>query len=1139
MYKNFLQTFLSMRHTAWTYPLRFLIVAVAMLALPQVADAQDLYLLTDDGNTINGITPDEWSGSKLTFSRESNSSSIYTFDINSWTIQSSDNGELRFRILNSNWNGNAYCPDELRTAIGVGANAYEAHYNTSASGKGDNYWYFTPTAGHTYRLTVNAQQNGKIFATVKLDDTTTSGGETSDTHSGLVPSGTSEISRNLWFRSDITGTWPNNMTDALKLTSSNNNNVWTYTIDASSLAKDYINFQLVNSNDNNGQENNYGLCSSIAGEEITVNDKKGNAATLGRSWDGNKGFRFASDEYNTYYVEAVHTSDGWKVAVTGENPKTVYEYSTNDGTSWVKITSSTLNISKFPVIFRQRIGSSLLYFTKDATATAASSENVNGTNEAYYLGTNNIDYATRYSIDENSLKDEGYGYNISLNTTSNTISGIVANAGSGRWLCISDGNGHTEKYLMAPSRIRGGGARSTDLFTYNIKEDRLENVLNVASGSTITYWIENGSGTEVSPQHNTFINNGKSYTFYWDNNDPGQTNSSISRYDVKTNSEPFTEPASKSYYLVGNFEEAHQNINIDPTKDKNLVKLTRYIYYKEYPGVANEDATTAYNAETMDSIIYRATVARPAEGWDQLYLTVATKEAIDAKDWGSYDAWRKMIRPEVQFYGTTSSDDYQKGMDGTALEGGLFSGEDADGHQSQALNPYMNEHQDATSYTFSMNVTYRTYRLMFNDDAMYLVGPAIMSTTTGLPSGWTAGDANQEGVEGKGSEWCGSGIKLTWVPENHCYEYLDNEGKEQKVRLKAGEKFRFCYGRNFMNTWYGEDDNVPNDISDLFTDYKGVGDNNDTQYFNNVTTYRHESNTVTNVHSIVFGLHNKDKDGNGADCRVRLYINHVGNQSLVYYTIDRRFGFVQFSQNYAIDGSNSYKYWRVFSDYVAYQIPDGVRAYYVKSVDNEPKSSYTESQVGTTQIAEITSGFIPANTGVILAATDDATGNNTKAIDFEYYSNPYATSEDAGISKNYMKAAPESGTTVYESDKARNFNFNELTYYVTETSTVDGKQTTTRTAHKMAGFWYPSDVKTANNSAFLQYDDGYVRTQAKPNSLAFTFEALDGNTTTGITKTIVTQEKDDEPYYTISGVRVGKPSVPGVYIHAGKKIIVK
>ena len=36
------------------------------------------------------------------------------------------------------------------------------------------------------------------------------------------------------------------------------------------------------------------------------------------------------------------------------------------------------------------------------------------------------------------------------------------------------------------------------------------------------------------------------------------------------------------------------------------------------------------------------------------------------------------------------------------------------------------------------------------------------------------------------------------------------------------------------------------------------------------------------------------------------------------------------------------------------------------------------------------------------------------------------------------------------------------------------------------------------------------------------------------------QSKDDKSYYTLSGQRLtGKPSQRGVYIHAGKKIVVK
>ena len=45
-------------------------------------------------------------------------------------------------------------------------------------------------------------------------------------------------------------------------------------------------------------------------------------------------------------------------------------------------------------------------------------------------------------------------------------------------------------------------------------------------------------------------------------------------------------------------------------------------------------------------------------------------------------------------------------------------------------------------------------------------------------------------------------------------------------------------------------------------------------------------------------------------------------------------------------------------------------------------------------------------------------------------------------------------------------------------------------------------------------------------------------TTTGIESVENTESDDNAPYYNLSGVRVSKPT-KGVYIHNGKKVIIK
>ena len=43
---------------------------------------------------------------------------------------------------------------------------------------------------------------------------------------------------------------------------------------------------------------------------------------------------------------------------------------------------------------------------------------------------------------------------------------------------------------------------------------------------------------------------------------------------------------------------------------------------------------------------------------------------------------------------------------------------------------------------------------------------------------------------------------------------------------------------------------------------------------------------------------------------------------------------------------------------------------------------------------------------------------------------------------------------------------------------------------------------------------------------------------TGIEE-VNSEETDNEPYYTLGGVKVMKPAKGGIYIHKGKKVIIK
>ena len=73
----------------------------------------------------------------------------------------------------------------------------------------------------------------------------------------------------------------------------------------------------------------------------------------------------------------------------------------------------------------------------------------------------------------------------------------------------------------------------------------------------------------------------------------------------------------------------------------------------------------------------------------------------------------------------------------------------------------------------------------------------------------------------------------------------------------------------------------------------------------------------------------------------------------------------------------------------------------------------------------------------------------------------------------------------------------------------------------------------------VSYDDFGPNSEAKKvPALFFDFANVDG--TTGIDEVVNTTVKNnDGKYYTLSGQQVEKPTAGGVYIHNGKKFVVK
>lgn len=319
---------------------------------------------------------------------------------------------------------------------------------------------------------------------------------------------------------------------------------------------------------------------------------------------------------------------------------------------------------------------------------------------------------------------------------------------------------------------------------------------------------------------------------------------------------------------------------------------------------------------------------------------------------------------------------------------------------------------------------------------------------------------------------------------------------------------------------------------------------------------------------------------------VRLYfytysVDGVNPETDYYYTISEKkeLDLRDFSDVvYKTEGNvrnillrGEYKYFRSWSSSKPWKISNDVDIFIVNAMDNNPDGKTVSFSLKKIS-ASSTDNVIPAGIGVILAtkktaeeidgggvfhARPNLMSHNTLTIPLEEY-NASATTVDYG--PNLL--VPISAPRVIPTSDETNINY-LFGYYHAITGTGDGINPATNEKYNqndfLMGFWisngkglYPS------NSAYLpvakataeklnlgvKYD--YKNFDTKPGTgakkipaLFFDFAKV-GSGTTGINEVVNQSTKlNDGKYYTLSGQQVEKPTVGGIYIHNGRKFVVK
>lgn len=308
--------------------------------------------------------------------------------------------------------------------------------------------------------------------------------------------------------------------------------------------------------------------------------------------------------------------------------------------------------------------------------------------------------------------------------------------------------------------------------------------------------------------------------------------------------------------------------------------------------------------------------------------------------------------------------------------------------------------------------------------------------------------------------------------------------------------------------------------------------------------------------------------------RLYFYTRNVAGEPVTdyYYTINKNSDLVlrDFEDvQYKNEGQREillrggYKFFRTWSDHKAWKVSKDVDIFIVDGMKEGTNSvEFSLKKISDSETANV----IPAEVGVILATKKDATNiegggkfyerpsltsYNTLVIPMEEYTGEETT---ANYKDNLLEKMVEAGVVpTYNKDKDEyNYLFG---FFRAQKGLNDYTNYTAR--QFVLGFWLSQGAGLFySNSAYLPVKSAtaakmklgtkYGQFKKDPitgNSkyipaLLFDFANVGG--TTGINEVVNQNSKlNDGKYYTLSGQQVEKPTVGGIYIHNGRKFVVK
>ena len=387
------------------------------------------------------------------------------------------------------------------------------------------------------------------------------------------------------------------------------------------------------------------------------------------------------------------------------------------------------------------------------------------------------------------------------------------------------------------------------------------------------------------------------------------------------------------------------------------------------------------------------------------------------------------------------------------------------------------------------------------------------------------------------------------------------------TKVGDGEKhFRFVGNHDPKINWFEDTDGTEPDkmAKTLYTDTK-PGHSADSSDPNKVN-YTKEGKFSEDKYHIIW-----NRPAGRWTVRLYFYTRNVDGGDPVtdyYYTINanndlvlRDFEDVQYKNEEGkreILKRGGYKFFRTWSDHKAWKISKDVDIFIVdKMTEGTNSVEFSLKKISDSETANV----IPAEVGVILATKKDATNiegggkfyprpsltsYNTLVIPMEEYTGEETT---ADYKDNLLEKMVEAGVVPTYNAEKKEYNYLFGFFRANKGLGV----TTYENNQFLLGFWLSKGAGLFySNSAYLpvseatakkmnlgvSYNDFDVTGAKKAPALLFDFANVGG--TTGINEVVNQSTKlNDGKYYTLSGQQVEKPTAGGIYIHNGRKFVVK